>query len=77
MRKDLFEVLRDKVHCEYISDLLFIDYELVRVHLEHLDYNEFELRELIDAANWFGHEKLDAQSKEEAYNYLLNLHKPR
>ena len=75
MRKDLFDVLREKFHCEYISDLLFVDYELIRIHLENLDYNEFELRELVDAANWFGKVKLDTQSKEEAYNYLLNLQK--
>lgn len=75
MRKTLFEVLRDKVHCEFISDLKFVDYNLIRIHLEHLDYNEFDLSELLDAVNWFGNVHLNTESKEEAYNYLLKLEK--
>ena len=73
MRKDIFEILREKVHCEYVSDLKFVDYNLIRIHLEHLDYNEFELSELLDAVDWFGNVKLDTESKEEAYQYLLKL----
>ena len=73
MRKDIFEILREKVHCEYVSDLKFVDYNLIRIHLEHWDYNEFELSELLDAVYWFGNVKLDTESKEEAYQYLLKL----
>lgn len=73
MRKDIFEVLRDKVHCEYVSDLKFVDYNLIRIHLEHLDYNEFKLSELLDAVYWFGNVKLDTESKEEAYQCLLDI----
>ena len=32
MKKDLFDVLRDKMHCEFISDLLYVDYELIKLH---------------------------------------------
>lgn len=73
MKKDLFDVLREKAHCEFISDLLYVDYDLIRVHLEHIDYNEFELSELLDAVNWFGNVKLETDSKKEVFDYLLTL----
>ena len=73
MKKELFDVLRDKVHCEFISDLLYVDYELIKLHLGRLDYNEFELSELLDAAHWFGNVKLETESKKEVFDFLLNL----
>ena len=52
IKKDIFEVLRDKMHCEYVSDLLFVDYERIRIHLEYMDPNDFELKEILDAIPW-------------------------
>lgn len=75
IKKDLFEVLRDKVHCEFLSDLKFIDFEKVRIHLQHLNYDDFELREINDAINWFGGTPDENLSKQDAWEKLVNLHK--
>ena len=73
IKKDLFDVLREKVHCEYISDLKFVDFERIQVHLERLNKDDFELKEILDALNWFGGEVPESTTKEEAWDLLLNL----
>lgn len=73
IRKDLFEVLRDKVHCEYISDLKYISFERIRNQLKQLNYDDFELKEILDAINWFGDITAKSTIKEDAWNELLGL----
>ena len=75
IKKDLFDVLREKVHCEYISDLKFVDFERIQVHLERLNKDDFELKEILDALNWFGGEAPESVTKEEAWELLLTLKK--
>ena len=73
IKKDIFEVLRDKIHCEYVSDLLFVDYERIRIHLEYMDQNDFELKEILDAISWFGGTVPEEATKDNAWNALLEL----
>lgn len=54
-------------------DLLYVDYELIKLHLVRLDYNEFEFYELLDAAHWLGNINFDTESKKEAFDFLLTL----
>lgn len=75
IKKDLFDVLREKVHCEYISDLKFVNFERIRVHLERMSSDDFELKEILDALNWFGGEAPESVTKEEAWKLLLTLKK--
>ena len=75
IKKDLFEVLREKLHCEYISDLRFVDYESIRVHIKNLDYNDFTLKEMIDAIVWFGGLVPNNISREKAWSILVSLNK--
>lgn len=73
IKKDIFEVLRDKMHCEYVSDLLFVDYERIRIHLEYMDQNDFELKEILDAISWFGGTVPEEVTKDNAWSALLEL----
>lgn len=73
IKKDLFDVLREKVHCEYLSDLKVVNFERVRAHLEQLDKDDFDLKEILDAINWFGGKVHEMTTKEEAWTVLLNL----
>lgn len=73
IKKDIFEVLRDKMHCEYVSDLLFADYERIRIHLEYMDQNDFELKEILDDISWFGGTVPEEATKDNAWNALLEL----
>ena len=73
IKKDIFEVLRDKMHCEYVSDLLFVDYERIRIHLEYMNSNDFELKEILDAITWFGGTIPEETTKDNAWEVLLKL----
>ena len=73
IKKDIFEVLRDKMHCEYVSDLLFVDYERIRIHLKYMDQNDFELKEILDAISWFGGTVPEEVTKDNAWSALLEL----
>ena len=73
IKKDLLEVLRDRLHCEYISDLRFVRLERVCRCIQDLDYNDFTHNEILDAVNYFGGDPLEIQTKEEAWSSLISL----
>lgn len=73
IKKDLFEVLRDKIHCVCVSDLKFMKFDRIRDQLERLDYDDFELKEILDAINWFGDITSKSTTKEDAWKELLEL----
>lgn len=73
LKKDIFEVLREKVQCEYISDLKYVEFERIRVHLKCLDKDDFSLNDICDAVNYFGGAIPENVSKEKAWNSLLYM----
>lgn len=72
-RKDLFECLRESVGCDFISDLRFCDFNIIRNHLLSMNYQDFSYAQICDAIAYFGIKADDFKSKEAAWINLLTF----
>ena len=72
-RKDLFDYLRESVGCDYISDLRFCDFNIIRNHLLDMNYQNFSHAQICDAIAYFGGKAEDFKSKESAWINLLTF----
>ncbi len=71
MAKDLFEILREKVRCEYISDMKSEPYKsIAKKHLSEMDLSVYGLEVLNDACNYFYENTPPFNDIKDAVNYL-------
>lgn len=71
MTKNLFEVLREKVGCNYISDMKYDPYkEIARKTLSAMNLSDYSLNVLNDACQYFYNKESEFLSKKEAIDYL-------
>lgn len=68
---DIFEKLRTRVGCEYISDLRFCPYlEIAKKEVKNLNLSEFSEKELKDLVNYLYPEDISCCSRSELIAYL-------
>lgn len=68
---DLFETLREKVQCQYISDLRTFWYKgAAREAVKGIDIGKYSLKELSDAAQYLYDKRQDFQSYAEAAKFF-------
>lgn len=75
---ELLEYLRIRTDCAYISDLRgCTKFYSIKNALNHLDVQQYSLREWNDAASYIANKALSFSEAEEAANYLKNLSRNR
>ena len=73
MAEDLFEILREKVSCEYISDMRFGPYKFIaQKHLSKMDLSIYGLEVLNDACNYLYEITSPFNNLKDAVNYLTS-----
>lgn len=70
-RRDLFEELRDRVKCMYISDLQYMPWKkAAQSEMEGMDLQPYSTLALSDAAQYLYGEKMTFDSIDEAGKYF-------
>lgn len=73
LAEDLFEILREKVSCEYISDMRYEPYKsIAQKHLSKMDLSIYGLEVLNDACNYFYEIASPFNNLKDAVNYLTS-----
>ncbi len=70
---DLFETLKDKIGCEYISDFRFsTGNQLAKLIMRKIDVADYSLSELNDMAEYLYQKTVNFDTLEEAANFFSN-----
>ena len=70
---DLFEELKTRIGCQYISDLRFgIDNELAKSTMRKIDVADYSLSELNDMAEYLYQKTVNFETLEEAAKFFSN-----
>ena len=73
---DLFEELKSRVGCQYISDLRFgTDNELAKSIMKKIDLADYSLSELNDMAEYLYQKTVNFETLEETEKFFLNYEK--
>ena len=76
MEKDLFEMIKNAVGCEYISDLRFgMNNRKAQVFLRNADIENYSLSVLSDAAQYIFSTNIKFSSKGEATGFFRSENK--
>ena len=70
---DLFEELKSRIGCQYISDLRFgTDNELAKSIMRRIDVADYSLSELNDMAEYLYQKPVNFETLEEAAKFFSN-----
>lgn len=71
----LLDRLQSLTHADYLSDLRYMNYEQIRVHLPELEVEKYTLFQWLDAAAYITGTHPELNTVQEVYEYLLAFRK--